>query len=227
MGLANVNDLPVVRGVINMPILGAWTADLVIDSEAPLAGAATLALDGGLTLRGVVSRGGPFLGALYVRLMGGVGGLSKSARVQHYRQTTVRGIVGDLMRTSGETLSPTADVSVLGMQVLAWTQREQPVGAALTSLVGDRRLLGNVAWRVLPDGSIWIGRENWPDAGLTAPDDYQLTESLPSEGWIDLGFEVPKLAPGMSLEGQRVAFVEHTISQETVRTKAWVTTTSG
>lgn len=222
MALATLNDLGVIRGAIHMPLLGAWTADLVVDGSTDITGAVTLALAGGLTMQGFAARSGAFLETEYVRVIGGAGGLQKQARIQHYRQTSVRGVVGDLMRTSGERLSVTADPTTLGLQLLAWTQRAQLVGAALTSIVGDRMNAGATAWRVLPDGSIWLGAETWPDAGLIAPADYQELVALPSEGWVEFGFEVPRIAPGTSLDGRRVAFVEHTISGEAVRTKAWI-----
>lgn len=222
MALASLNGLGVVRGVIHMPLLGAWTADLVVDTPNDIAGAVTLALDGGLTLQGFASRGGNFLDTEYVRVIGGAGGLGKQARIQHYQRTSVRGVVGDLLRTAGERLSSTASASTLGRGLTAWTQRGQLVGAALTSIVSDRRNAGGTAWRVLPDGSIWLGTETWPDSGLAAPADYQELVALPSEGWVEFGFEVPRIAPGVSLEGRRVAFVEHTISGEAVRTKAWI-----
>jgi hypothetical protein len=222
MALAELNGLPVIRGSIHMPQLGAWTADLVVDTETVVAGAVTIVLDGGLRLVGFAARSGQFQATGYIRVIGGAGGLTKQARIQHYRNTTVRAVVSDLIRAAGETLSITADASVLGLQLLAWTQVAQPVGAALTSLASDRRNGGSVAWRVLPDGTIWVGKETWPDAGLKAPADYQELVALPSEGWVDLGFEVPRIAPGISLEGRRVSFVQHSFDGESVRTKAWV-----
>jgi hypothetical protein len=222
MALASVNGIDVISATIRMPLIGAWSADAVVDTAAGVSGPCTLALDGGLTLVGFAARTGVFLDTAYVRITGGgAGGLSKPARVQHYRQTTVRGIVGELMRTSGETLSATADAAVLALQLVAWTQQRQTVRQALSSLVEDRRLGGGVSWRVLPDGTIWIGTETWPDAGLTAPADYQEIVELPSEGWLDLGSEVPRIAPGVSLEGRRVGYVEHVI-RETVRSRAWI-----
>ncbi|TAL29022.1 MAG: hypothetical protein EPN98_21505 [Phenylobacterium sp.] len=222
MALAELNGLPVIRGHIHMPQLGAWTADLVVDTETDVTGAVTLTLDGGLRLVGFAVRGGQFQATEYIRVIGGAGGLVRQARVQHYRNTTVRAVVSDLVRAAGESLSNTADSSVLALQLLAWTQLAQPVAAALTSIASDRRHAGAVAWRVLADGTIWIGRETWPDAGLKAPADYQELVALPSEGWVDLGFEVPRVVPGVSLEGRRLSFVQHSIDGETVRTKAWV-----
>jgi len=222
MALASVNGIDVVSATIRMPLVGAWSADAVVDSAAGVTGACTLALDGGLTLVGFAARAGVFLETSYVRITGGAaGGLAKPARVQHYRGTTVRGILGELMRTSGETLSSTADPAILALQLVAWTQQRQTVRQALSSLVEDRRLGAGVSWRVLPDGTIWIGTETWPDAGLTAPTDYQEIVELPSEGWVDLGSEVPRIGPGVSLEGRRIGYVEHHLA-ETVRSRAWI-----
>jgi len=222
MALASVNGIDVVSATIRMPLIGAWSTDVVVDTAAGVSGACTLALDGGLTLVGFAARTGVFLETSYVRITGGpAGGLGKPARIQHYRGTTVRGIIGELMRTSGETLSATADPAILALQLTAWTQQRQTVRQALSSLIEDRRVGAGVSWRVLPDGTVWIGTETWPDAGLTAPDDYQELVELPSEGWVDLGSEVPRIAPGVSLEGRRIGYVEHRIA-ETVRTRAWV-----
>ena len=217
-----VNGVGAISGTIEMPLLGAWNADLIVNADTAPVGAVTISSDGGLTLVGFVIAGGAFEETAYVRIMGGAGGLSRPALARHYRSATMQTVLVDLMRASGERLSGTADAAVTGLPLPAWTQRANVVGLALGALVSNRRLAPPAAWRVLPDGSIWVGRETWPDAGLTAPQDYQEITDAPSEGWVELGFEEPRLTPGVSLEGRHLSYIQHRIYSDAIRTRAWV-----
>jgi len=220
MSLITANGKAVIAATICMPRVGLATADLIVDSQTDVTGACTLAIESGLTLQGFASRTGIWQDTVYVRWVAGAGGLSKTAAPKHYRSTTARVVLLDLLRTAGETLSPTADARTVGLQLAAWTQIAQPIGNAISALLGDARLAAH-AWRVLPDGTIWAGPETWPDAGLKNIVDYQEIGRLPNEGRSELGFEAPALVPGVSLGGRRVSYVEHTMKDDAVRTMAW------
>jgi hypothetical protein len=73
---------------------------------------------------------------------------------------------------------------------------------------------------VLPDGSVWVGQESWPDSGLTA-DVYQVLSEDPSRAQAILGIETPLLMPGTTLGGRRVSYVEHRFGQPETRSSVW------
>jgi hypothetical protein len=220
MALITANGKGVISATICMPRLGAATADLIVDAQDAITGACLLVIESGLQLSGFATRTGVWQDTAYLRWTAGAGGLSKLATPKHYRSTSARIVFLDLMRAGGETLSPTSDAKTTGLSLAAWTQIAQPIGNALSALLGDARLTAN-AWRVLPDGTVWAGAETWPDAGLKNVVDYQELGRLPNEGRSELGFEAPALLPGTSLGGRRVSYVEHTLREDVVRTAAW------
>lgn len=220
MSLITANGKGVIGATICMPRLGAATADLIVDAQDAITGPCVLAIESGLVLHGFARRTGVWLDTAYVRWTAGAGGLGKNAAPKHYRSTTARVVLLDLMRASGETLSPTSDARTTGLQLAAWTQIAQPVGNSISALLGDARLAAH-AWRVLPDGTVWCGPETWPDSGLKDITDFQELGRLPNEGRSELGFEAPALLPGTTLVGRKVSYVEHTLKDDCVRTGAW------
>jgi hypothetical protein len=91
---------------------------------------------------------------------------------------------------------------------------EAPGGAALTALATELE----AAWRVLPNGHVWIGAERWPDADAA---DAVLLGEWPAEGRALLGVDEPRLAPGTILQGKHVGRVIHRIHSNHVRTEVF------
>lgn len=221
MAFATLNGAAVFEGTISIPRVGAWHADLSINSETILAGRATLVIDGGLTLAGTANRSGVWQGTSKLNLVGGADGLRKMARPQHYQQATLRMVLLDLLAVAGEKLAASSDAATLALTFPHWTTMGQSVGRMIGALVADSRIANDVAWRLLPDGSLWVGAERWPDSGLKTVADYQEISESPSDGWIDLGVESPSILPGTALGGRKVSYVEHKITGGAARTRAW------
>lgn len=220
MNACQLNALDVVEGALLMPRVGLWHGDLVLNTPTPPAGGCTIKTSAGLSLAATVVRAGVWEQGSWVRVAGGAGGTTKTATAKHYRGITLRAIVGDLLRVSGDKLASSSDATTLGTRLQAWTLEAAPVGRALTALLGDPRT-STAGWRLLPDGTLWIGRETWPDAGLKDPDDYQDLDERPQEAWAELGFEAPLLQPGYSLGGRKLDTVQHIVTPESVRTSVW------
>ncbi len=70
------------------------------------------------------------------------------------------------------------------------------------------------AWRVLPNGKVWVGAESWPDSGV----DYEELGELPHELRMEITTEAPTLLPGTSLGGRHVSYVEHRIDSSSLKT---------
>jgi hypothetical protein len=222
VAFATLNGVPVFTGVICIPRVGAWTADLSVDRDQAVTGACTLAIDGGLTLVGQADRSGVWLGTARLQVVGGANGLRRTARPQHYRQTTLGAVLRDLLATAGERLAATADAGTLALSFPAWTTIAHPVGRMVAALLEDVRLPAATAWRVLPDGALWVGQETWPDSGLVDVTDYQDLAEAPEEGTVELGVEAPRLLPGTTLSGRRVSYVEHRLTGDGARTCLWL-----
>jgi hypothetical protein len=217
MAFATLNGRPVFDGSILLPRVGAWTADVRVDSQTAITGACALAIDGGLTLQGTAHSTGVWLDTAHVRLVAGADGLGKAARPRHYRRTTLRIVLADLLATAGEKLAANSDAGVLGLSFPGWVTRANPVGLMVSALLEDQRLPAGTAWRMLPDGTLWVGVESWPDSGLADVVSYQDLEERPADGQQQIAAEAPTLLPGTLLAGRKVTYVEHRIDGEKVR----------
>jgi hypothetical protein len=206
----------VLRATITMPRIGAWQASLTVDGTTAPAGKVTLKA-GALTLVGTINRAAVYRGVVRARVVAGGDGLRRVARARHYTGPPARLVLATLCADAGETLSSSSDAGVLASSLLAWTTIAVETGA-MVQLVADH-LGADVAWRLLPDGTIWVGRESWPDSGLT---DYEELEESPEEASVLLGMDVPRLLPGTTVGGRRAEVVDHLITPESYRAKVWL-----
>ena len=209
--ILTANSRMVLQARISMPRTGAWTADLTVAGGDALTGAVDLVYGDEFSVawRGTVWQGGGYVDTTMVRIVGGAGGLSKPLPPKFYRNAPASIVVGDLLRECGETLSPTSGDLTKNLQ---WWQRGRATtaGEELEQLVGD---LG-MAWRVLQDGTVWIGRDTYPVQTLV----HQVLEEYPDEGRVVIGSDLPTLLPATTFDGQRVARVTHTVDDVALRT---------
>jgi hypothetical protein len=216
--MLTLNGHSALHASVYLPRNGVWQADLRVDSIEDIVGAVVLDVDEGrLILRGTVVQGGLWQDTGSFRVLGGAGGLRLIAKPKHYTSASLRVVLSDLLAGAGERLSVSSDPDLLKRQVTAWTTVALPTGRLITQLLAST---GAASWRVLPDGTVWVGQESWPDSGLTA-DDFQVLAEDPSRAEAILGVETPLLMPGTTLGGRRVSYVEHRFGQPETRISVW------
>jgi hypothetical protein len=218
--MLTLNGRHVIDAVLSFPRTGIWHADVHVDSPDDITGAVILTVgDDRLVLHGTVQTGGNWQDSARLRIVGGKGGLRRIAKPKHYTGISLKIVLSDLLTGAGERLSATADVAgILKRQVDAWTSAALPTGRLITQLLES--VAPDATWRVLPDGTVWIGMERWPDSGL-AVDDYQVLTENPARAEALLGVELPLLMPGTKLGSRPVSYVEHKIADPEVRTSVW------
>jgi hypothetical protein len=208
------------------PLVGVWTADLVID-QSDLSGfeagtRVTVVADNGYTLKGTVdaNRTGVFLDAVHVRLVGGAGGLDKASSPRSYIQpgAFVRDVLNGLCSDAGETLSATTDATFLTQNLMAWSV----IGG--NSVKRNLRALMDIvaptlSLRILSDGTLWVGSESWPQSSVV----YEVMTQDPKDGSYQIGMDSPFIEPGMNLPGVgNVANVMDTIESGRLRSRVWI-----
>lgn len=202
----------VVRASVFLPRVGAWTAD--VEAEGPEGPGARpeLVLDGALRLRGTVVRGGAEQDRWRGRLVGGAGGLGRDAPPVALRDTTLAAALGDTLRVAGEALAPGVRVDGVANR---WHRRLAPAAHA----VADIAQAAGLAWRVLADGTVWLGAETWPEH---RPLDVQVLDWRPELGRAELAGDTLGIAPGQTLRARelvlRVGSVEHHATRDGLRT---------
>lgn len=216
----------VIRGDIMRPLVGVWTADLVIDQPDGTGfdpgTQVTIASENGYELKGTVdpNRQGAFLDAVHVRVLGGAGGMLKDATARAYVQpgAYVRDVLNGLCSDSGESISSTVDSGFLLTNLAAWS-----VLGGNTVARNLRALLNIVApsynWRILADGTLWIGLETWSSATST----FDVLWQDPADQSFHLGSESPFIEPGTNVSSiGNVSRVQDTIQEGQLRSRVWV-----
>jgi hypothetical protein len=213
MAFATLNGAAVLEAVVRMESAGAWTAEVSVDAQTAPIGRVTLAA-GSAQFAGTALRAGVSNGSLLVRVVGGAGGLARELPAKRYADgTPARVVAADILAEAGEALSPASDAALLGRTLAGWTRVRGRAGEALRVLTQS---LG-ATWRVLADGTVWIGVESWPEADP----EHVLVDEAPQAGRIEIADESASLVPGVTFQGQRVVRVEHRLSETALRTVAW------
>lgn len=213
MGLINVNGKAAFETRICTPRTGVWHADLLVADTVAIAGAATINVNSGaLILNGTAlpSRSGVFADTARARVFGGANGMSLTARPNHYNGTSVRGVLDALLAAAGERLSPTADAGILGTGLDAFTVTANPIGQLVSQLLAAAA--PGASWRMLADGTLWVGRETWPAAGVDR-ETYQILEDNAETRSMLIAVDAPMMLVGTTFEGRRVSYAEATVGQ--------------
>lgn len=207
---------------IRTPAVGAWTVDLRVDADAPPSGRVTI-VAGNRTLSGTVTSSVEFVGVAQVRVVAGAAGLGGTATPRPYSGPTAGAVIRDILRDAGEALAASSDAGVLAFGLDAWETLAEPAGAALGRVLAavGARSVANVRWRALDDGTIWVGTDAWPDAGIST-DDYEVQARSAERNYIEISCEGPLALAGKTFEGGRVNFVQDDIPHEDpIRSCIW------
>lgn len=224
MSLVTINDVGVLSGTIESPLVGVWTADLVIDqpdgSGFDAGTQVTIKAADGVQLVGVVAadRAGDFLDTVHVRVLGGAGGMGSlvSKRAYNTPSAFVRDVLNGIVQDVGETLSSNIATGLLATDLSAWNTFAVPASQALVSLLAI--VAPNADWRIQADGKLWMGDETWPTAAV----EYDLTNHDPAQATYELGITSPSFMAGVAIDGVgKVARVQHVIDADHIRARVW------
>lgn len=208
------NGKPLASCVLTAPRVGVWVADLEVDTDEAITGAVELDLEGS-SWRGTVARGGVELGRWRGRIVGGAGGLGAVLGPTAFADTDLRAVLSETLRDAGEQLAETS--ATLDASVTRWARMAAPA----SHTVADIAHAAGCAWRVLADGTVWVGAETWEALDLGA--DLDVITVDPRVGRHELaGDAALAIVPGrvVTLDNQavRVGAVEHRLIEVTLRT---------
>lgn len=211
MAYCTVNGAPVLEAVVRIPRLGPWQADIEMPAGVGTSGRATIRVGTVMTLIGTFERAGlDRRGRARARVVGGSGGLNKTVAPKSYLNVPLRIPVTDVLTDAGETLSATADAQVLALQLPAWSRMSQTARISLAALV----MAGGATWRVLLDGTVWVGTETWPTSTMVA----DAISYEPEMSRRTVATLSPTILPCQVFQGERIAVVQHIISPDSIRT---------
>lgn len=214
MPFATCNGIAISRAEIVEPLRGVWVADVELDSMDVLSGSAVLLL-GDVEWRGTVQPGRSAVdgGRAKARLIGGNDGLRKPIPSRYYLGPTLGVVVASVLMECNETLSPTAG-DLASWIVARWQRTSGSAGKALEAVCSA----AEYSWRVLRDGTVWVGFETWPDleGKQTEVGAYSFSAAKAYSPEYS-----PLVAPGMSVGGQHVSSVMTLLSASSLRQEVW------
>lgn len=226
MSLITLNEYPIMSAEIRMPRVGVCNGDIVIDTIDEISGPVTIKTDDGkFSLKGTAFRAGQFTDHVRVRFVAGSGGLNNKIAPKAFDGYTVRSILSDILAKCGETLSTTADKTLLSLFIQKWVRLGSTGKEAVNAILEDVKAEG---WRILPDGTFYAtSKELWP---AVSDNQFDLIHWNRSEGWADIGSEQPFVFPGQvitlddvstndTVGAQKISYVVHRINPTKIRSQ--------
>ncbi len=222
MSAPSINGVDISSGRVTFRLYGAWEAEFTVTTTNPdeVTGKASIEL-GTTTLSGTSSIGDVDEGGLVsLRVTGGGGGLSKALRPQAYQGATRRQVVEGALAEGGEMLSSKSDSSVLDSIRTHWVSVAGTVGDLLSAVADSAK----ATWRILPDGSMWLGVDTWTDADIGTA---VLETEAPSNSKLVYALEDLSILPGVAIDGKRVTTVVYLIDDSSMRAEVTFGTERG
>lgn len=213
--IARAAGLPVLRAWLHVPRIGVWHAELELEGEEENVpeGAIEIEIENA-TWHGTVRRAGANAGRVEVLVVGGAGGLEGELEPRYYADAPARIPLGDVLREAGETLSGDVSGDVTSPTLARWTRQRGRAGAALAELAAA---LGVEAWRVLVDGTVWLGAETWDEVEI----EHAVIELDPAHDRIAIAVDAPTLLPGTTFLDRHVSHVLHVLVPAGIRSEVW------
>lgn len=216
-----INGRAILVGAVHLPVTGIWSAWLTIDHGETLPTSSRgVSIDlGGTVLVGTIQSQGVYAGNLTARVVGGAGGLtgsgtlSKNVAAKKYRVVPARIPITDVLTEAGEILASSSSAPVLDVSLEHWSRPAVPAAFAFASLMRA----SSANWRVLPDGSVWVGTDAWPTAKING----EVLEEHPGARMRMVSPEVADLLPGTTIDGQRIEAVDYRIDAVEFRAELW------
>lgn len=205
---ATLNNLRCTSAYVSVPAWGVWWADVVLDAEATVTGAATLKI-GGVTYVGTVASGGASAGRTRLRIVGGAGGWGRTISKKPYANDAgvkASTVLVDAASAVGETIDATTlPTTRLGPH---WARLEAPAARLL-------ELLAPSAWYVGDDGVTRMGaRAAAAYAGKAAREPVDHAACV-----VVLAPEtLTGLSPGVIVDGVTAVDVLHELTKGKLRT---------
>lgn len=211
MSLITLNGSALSSGKLDLPLVGAWHLEAeLVATTVPVEGeGVTLSLGGAQFVGTVMSAASDAGNRVTVRAVGGAGGLGDTASAKGYVQTVARSVVIDALKVGGEKLSVTSDP--LAQSLDHWTRIESSVADVVRQVAEH---LG-VSWRVLPDGTVWLGAETWLPVTVA----HVLESEEPTRKAITVALEAASVVPGSLFLGHQVSAVRYTFDARRLRAR--------
>lgn len=214
MSTATINGLSIVKGRITFRLMGAWDAsfDVMGTETASVTGRSLVEL-GGVTFVGFATPAVDVGGHVSVRVVGGAGGLNTKIEKKGDKKAPRGLLLGEVLALGGEKLSTLSDQAITSAVLPHWGRRRGTVAEALRALVAHAG--EDVHWRMLPDGSVWVGKETWLPLGSATT--YNIDSEDHTNERFTIAIESAAVQPGLKVEGYQISEARYTLTGRSLR----------
>jgi hypothetical protein len=219
MAFASINDIDIIEANIKMPRKGVWHAWLVVDTADAITGNVTIKFGdptNPVVLIGTVARGGPQIELNALRVVAGAGGMDKVIPPKGFKSTVLESPLRDALQAAGERLSDDSDRKLLDAPAPLWGRHRGTCARAVQNVLDQ---IDGCTWRHLADGTVYAGRERWPNTKLG---EYQELGRDPMLNIVVISADHPNIFPGERLGSDLVSSVEHSFKADSLRTKLFL-----
>jgi hypothetical protein len=209
---ASLNGLRVTGGRLYLPAFGVPWAEIAVDQEASLSGAADLSF-ADLKVAGTIMSGGAGpKGRASFRIAAGKGSWGRTIPADGYHTDSgvkASTVLADAATACGETIdAATLPTTRLGAD---WARDEGPAARVLQQIVP-------AGWYVGEDGVTRIGKR--PATTLKVPSQVSAVDRARAK--VELAADaIATLVPGVTVEGIEAVDVLHELTGTTLRTTIW------
>lgn len=219
MAHITVNGIPALAGSLSLPRIGLWQALVSLDTQASLSGEVTVSW-GTMELSGIVFSAVLTRGEIVCRIVGGAPLAWKTMAARGFKRPNAKTILSAISDASGVKLSGAISGALLSRELDFFAiMGGQTAGQAVECLAGK---LG-VAWRVLLDGTLWLGEEDWRSCAADASP--ELLEVVAMKGPAPCLecrlLDESAALPGETLDGCHIDRVEHLASADGLSASIW------
>ena len=201
-----INNNPIIEVKLTLPKNGVWlAANCIIDSVDELSINQKVQmkfLD--TTFNGTVVDTGVFQGFLRATIVGGTGNMAKMIESKAYKGLPAGQVIRDIGALTGHSIADSSDKDILNFVLSRWDKLKAKASDLIESLL---KVTGGT-WRILPDGSLWVGKEVYTPLN---PNDYLVINKTPSEAKWSIYNESTLVQPFTSLEDNNIFRVEYEI----------------
>lgn len=211
-----IDNRAVIQGRLQLPARGPWWGEFTLDANEALEQGqrVTVRSATGFELVATVQKCEVVYGVPQVRIIGGRGGLNRTVAAQWHTGPglTARTVLTSWADAAGEQLSGTIASELLSRSVARWVRAK---GRSIDALDALADALG-VNWRVLPDGTVWLGVEQSAEVEAF---EHDVVARRVATGCVELVVDAPaaQLLPGRTFEGRKIGTVEYLLTPEKCR----------
>jgi hypothetical protein len=210
-----VNGLQAIQARITRPLTGPWSAEFSLDANETVDEGtdAIITIADYMEFAGVVTRSGQHNGRSEIRVVGGRATINEWVDGKSYYRPKFGIILKDILTDCGEELdTDSIDGAIMATALPHWCRANNPARREMRLLLD---YLG-LNWRILPNGLVWAGFEEWPDGIIS---EYLIEEEDYRAGRVVIAADVPTISPGEVFVDKFVQTVVHMLDKNKLRTE--------